>query len=118
VNFNSVTLVGRVVEAPEQDGENHATFWLQVNRRWHSEERHEAGTEQLEIPVRSWGRLAELVLRNVYPGNTVLVHGRLKFDAVDEDPEAIIVAAKYVQWAYGSRRQRLGREEEVMDDAE
>ncbi|RYG28189.1 single-stranded DNA-binding protein, partial [bacterium] len=79
MQFNSVTLVGRLTRDPEMrtttTGKNFATFSIAVNKRFKP---NDGGPEADFFNCKVWGQTADYVNQYVQKGRLVLVQGRIE----------------------------------------
>ena len=79
MNFNSVTLVGRLTRDPElrttTTGKNYATFSIAVNKRFKPQD---GSAEADFFNCKAWGQTADYVNQYVLKGRLVLVQGRIE----------------------------------------
>jgi len=81
MNYNKVTLVGRVARDPElkhtQSGQTVCSFGLATNRDWKKDNVKHSKTEWHNLVF--WGKLAEIVGQYVTKGQELLVTGRIEY---------------------------------------
>ncbi len=79
MNFNSVTLVGRLTRDPElrttTTGKNYATFSIAVNKR---SKPQDGGPEADFFNCKVWGQTADYVNQYITKGRLILIQGRIE----------------------------------------
>lgn len=109
MNFNSVTLVGRLTRDPEMrttnTGKNFATFSIAVNKRFKPQD---GGPEADFFNCKAWGQTADYVNQYVQKGRLVLVQGRIETrkyqDKDGNNREAIDISCDQVNAMDSNRR--------------
>ena len=114
--FNDVTICGIAVDEPLKsrmdDGTATVSFTLACPARWVNkggDERH----KEMNITVRGWDSVAQLIYGNIQAGSGVLVQGRLAVhthrDERGVEHETHYISARYVQfWIDGATKPKAG----------
>ena len=124
MNFNKVTLVGRLTKDPELrstvGGQFITTAILAVNRKWLKRD----GTKQDDsqfFPIVLWGKQAELFAKLTKRGHEVLIEGRMEHrsftDSVGNNKTVSEVVCEKFQFGQRPNQDRLDDEsanEETM----
>jgi single-strand DNA-binding protein len=84
MNYNSVTLIGRLTKTPEKrftpTGKVVAEFSIAINEKFGENE-----TTQF-IPIQAWGKLGEAMASYALKGRLVLVEGRISVSSWEVAP--------------------------------
>lgn len=120
MNFNQVTLVGRVGKDPEvkflPTGTAVCNFSIAVSESWTKDGKKQERTDWID--VAAFGKTAELVGQYIKKGSELLVTGKLRQDKwTDKDGKnrsSIKVNADHI--AFGSKPKDDGAEQEAKPD--
>lgn len=88
--LNRVQLIGNVGKDPDsnytQSGQMVSKFSLAVNSSWKTKDGEKKENTEW-VNLEAWGKLAEIISKNVKKGSSIYVEGRLKTDKYEDSGE-------------------------------